>query len=43
METEKLKFNAVWNADNGMWVVLKNDPEEMVTAPTIMDLHKILF
>ena len=42
METEKSKLNAVWNADNGMWVVLKNDPDEMVTAPTIMELHKIL-
>jgi hypothetical protein len=43
METEgKSKISAVWNADNGKWVVLKNDPDEMITAPTILGLSKII-
>ena len=25
-----------------MWVVLKNDPDEMITAPTILGLSKII-
>jgi hypothetical protein len=42
MNTEKLKFNAVWNADDSLWVVLRDDQEEMITASTIMGLSKKL-
>jgi hypothetical protein len=42
METETTKLCAVWNPDDEMWVILKNGPEGMTTAPTILELSQKL-
>ncbi len=42
MNTEKSKWNAVWNADDSLWVVLRDYPDRMITASTIMELSQKL-
>jgi hypothetical protein len=42
MNTEKSKIRAVWDNDDNIWVVLHDEPPEMITAPTIMKLSQKL-
>jgi hypothetical protein len=42
MEPDRTKLCAVWNADDEMWVILKDGPNGMTTAPTILELSQKL-
>jgi hypothetical protein len=42
MDIEEPTCSAVWNSDDEMWVVMRDDHGDMITAHTILDLSQKL-
>jgi hypothetical protein len=43
MENKKESLHsAVWNDNDGVWVVVEEEPDGMTTAPTILELGQVI-